>query len=385
MAFRDSDGKVGILDEYCCHRSASLRLGRVEERGIRCIYHGWKFAADGTVMDTPNVPDPRFKERIKAKAYPAREAGGLVWVYLGPATQMSEFPNWPSFDVPASHRLAVYAVVSCNFVQVMEGLVDSSHLSVLHTSPLKTTGGSELDFAKKTTHMQFHAAPRIEAEETDFGFHYVAMRPVSEVPEDGVMARVAAFVPPCFVLNPNGDLFFAVVPVNDHRCLFFHVWWDRDRKFGEEPLRSQQLEFVGLDRTALDAFGLSLKTCDLPAAASRVNNFLQDRDAQRRGHFTGLPSFTQEDAAVSMSGGTIRDRSKETLSVADVALPKLYRALLTCARQAGAGQDPLGLHADTARIVGASGKLAPGIHWRSLVPQHRVLVGTRGADGTVAA
>jgi phthalate 4,5-dioxygenase len=373
VAFRDSDGKVGLLDEYCCHRGASLALGRVEERGLRCIYHGWKFAVDGTVLDTPNVDNPRFKERFKAKAYPVREAGGLVWVYLGPPAQMPEFPKWQCFDVPQANRLPVYAVISCNFVQVMEGLVDSSHLSVLHTSPLKTTGGSELDFAKKTSHMQFNAAPRIEAEDTDFGFHYVAMRPLSDDPQDGVMARVAAFVPPCFILNPNGDLFFAVVPMNDHRTLFFHVWWDAEKKFAEEPLRSRQLEFVGLDPAALDAYGLSLKTCDTAQAASRANNFLQDREAQRRGHFTGLPSFTQEDAAVSMSAGPIRDRSKELLSTADVALPRLYRALLTCARQASAGQDPLALHADTAHIVGASGPLAPGAHWRTLVPTHRVL------------
>jgi phthalate 4,5-dioxygenase len=371
VAFRDSSGRVGFLDEYCCHRGASLMLARVEEGGIRCIYHGWKFAADGTVLDTPNVADPHFKERFKARAYPVREAGGLVWVYLGPPAQKPDFPKWPFFDVPTANRLPVYAVISCNFVQVMEGLVDSSHLTLLHTSPLKTTGGSDLDFAKKTTHMQFNAAPRIEVEETDFGFHYAAMRPLPE--GEGFMARIASFVPPCFVLNPNGDLFFAIVPVSDSRCMFFHVWWDAEKRFGEEPLRSRQLEFVGLDPAALDAYGLSFRTCDTPHAASRADNFQQDRTAQRRGHFTGLPSFTQEDAAVSMSGGAIRDRSKEILSVADVAVPKLYRALLTCARQAAAGRDPLGLHADTAHIVGTSGPIAPGVHWRTLVPTHKVV------------
>ncbi len=334
VAFRDSSGRVGLLDQYCCHRNASLTLGRVEQGGLRCIYHGWKFAIDGTVLETPNVADPQFKERITAQAYPVREAGGLVWVYLGSPEQMPEFPKWPCFSVPPSNRLAVYAVVSCNYVQVMEGLIDSSHLSTLHTSPLKTTGSSELDFAKQTTHMQSDAAPRIEAEDTDFGLHYVAMRNVSDGEGERVIARIASFVPPCFVLNPNGDIFFAIVPVNDCRCLFFHVRWDEKKKYGEEPLRSQQLEFVGLDAAALDAYGLSLRTCDTPERASHANNFLQNREAQRRGHFTGLPSFTQEDAAVSVSAGPIRDRSKETLSVADVALPKLYRALLRCARQA---------------------------------------------------
>ena len=178
-------------------------------------------------------------------------------------------------------------------------------------------------------------------------FKAVAMRPLSDNPDEGAMARIASCVPPCFILNPNGDLLFALVPVSDSRTLFFHVWWDADKKIGEEPLRSQQFEFVGLDHAALDAYGLSLRTCDSPQAACRANNFLQDRDAQRRGHFSGLPSFTQEDAAVSMSAGPIRDRSRETLSVADVALPKLYRALMTCAKQAAEGRDPLGL-ADVA-------------------------------------
>ncbi|MBV8189758.1 MAG: (2Fe-2S)-binding protein, partial [Alphaproteobacteria bacterium] len=129
----------------------------------------------------------------------------------------------------------------------------------------------------------------------------------------------------------------------------------------------------GLDQPALDTYGLSLGTCDSPRAPCRANNFLQDRAAQRRGHFTGLPSFTQEDAAVSMSAGPIRDRSKEILSVADVALPRLYRALMTCAKQAAEGRDPLGLHADTTNIVGVSGKLEPGAHWRTLAAQHKVI------------
>src|SRR5260370_14435557 len=113
VAFRDSDGKVGLLDEYCCHRNASLALGRVEAAGIRCIYHGWKVAADGTVLDTPNVADPTFKERFKANAYAVQEAGGLILVHLRPPAQMPAFPKWPFFDPPAPNRLPVYAVINC--------------------------------------------------------------------------------------------------------------------------------------------------------------------------------------------------------------------------------------------------------------------------------
>ena len=384
VAFRDTNGRVGLLDEFCCHRSASLTLGRVEEAGIRCLYHGWKFAVDGTVMETPNVADPRFKERFKARAYPVREAGGYVWTYLGGTKEPPPFPRWPFFDVPPSNRLNVYAAVSCNFVQVIEGLIDSSHLTLLHTAPLKSTEVSDLDFAKKTSHMQFNPTPAIEAEETDFGFHYVAMREMAGPEGKRVMARIASFIAPCFVCNPNGDLFFAVVPVDDEHCLFHHVWWDKDKKFGEEPLRSQQLEFVGLDPAALEAYGLTVRTWNSPARARAENGFLQDRDAQRRGHFTGLPSFTQEDAAVSMSSGPIRDRSKETLAAADVAVGRLYRTLLASSRNVKEGREPVGLRADTSKIIGVSGSLEPGTDWRILVPDHKIVArGTATAETTV--
>jgi phthalate 4,5-dioxygenase len=368
VAFRDTDGNVGLLEEACCHRSASLMLGRVEQCGIRCVYHGWKFAVDGTVLETPNVADPKFKTRFKAKAYPVHEAGGLVWAYLGPADKKPAFPAWPFLGLPDANRINAYIVEDCNFVQVVEGLVDSSHLSVLHIAGLKATKDSDLSFAAKTSHMQFDAAPRIEAEETDFGFHYAALRKAGDSAE--TEARVTAFAAPCFIANPNADLWMACVPVNDTRTRFYHVWWDRKKPIGEEPLRSKQLKFVGLDPEALDAYGLSAATADSPSKASAKNNFLQDRQLMKEGHFSGIRGFTQEDAAVSISSGPIRDRSKEMLSTADLAISRLYRSLLDCARRARGGGDPVGVRADTSRIVGANGKLQDGENWRGLVPGH---------------
>jgi phthalate 4,5-dioxygenase len=369
VAFRDTDGKVGLLEEACCHRGASLTLGRVEDCGIRCIYHGWKFAVDGTVLETPNVPNPKFKERFKAKAYPVREAGGLIWTYLGPSDKRPQFPVWPFLRLPDANRINAYIVEDCNFVQVIEGLVDSSHLSVLHVAGLKATKDSDLAFAKKTSHMQFDATPRIEAEETDFGFHYAALRKAGD--SEYTEARVTAFAAPCFIANPNADLWMACVPVNDTRTRFYHVWWDREKAIGEEPLRSKQLKFVGLDRESLDAYGLSAQTCDNPNKASAKNNFLQNRALMKEGHFSGIRGFTQEDAAVSISSGPIRDRSKEILSTADLAISRLYRSLLDCARRSLAGGEPIGVNADTSSIAGANGKLRDGENWRALVPGHR--------------
>jgi phthalate 4,5-dioxygenase len=181
---------------------------------------------------------------------------------------------------------------------------------------------------------------------------------------------VTAFAAPCFIANPNADLWMACVPVNDTRTRFYHVWWDRQKPVGEEPLRSKQLKFVGLDPESLEAYGLSAASADNPDKASARNNFLQDRKLMKEGHFSGIRGFTQEDAVVSMSSGPIRDRSKEMLSAADVAITRLYRSLLDCARRAQDGGDPVGINADTSRIVGANGKIREGENWRVLVPGH---------------
>jgi phenylpropionate dioxygenase-like ring-hydroxylating dioxygenase large terminal subunit len=380
VAFRDSNGTVGILDEACCHRGSSLLLGRVEQCGIRCPYHGWKFAHDGTVLETPNVADERFKERFRANAYPVREAGGLIWVYLGASNEQPEFPKWPWLDLPDQHRINVAVVVSCNYVQVMEGTLDSSHLSVLHRGQIASGNNSDLNFAKVTNHMQFDATPRIEVEDTDFGFHYAALRNIPDGEGFRTEAMVAAFIAPCFVANPIGDLWFAFVPVNDYRTVFYHVWWNADKAIGSEPQRSKHLKFIGLDKPSLESHGLTWETCDGPDRMTRANYFKQDREAVRKGHFSGLHSFTQEDAAVSIASGPLRDRSRERLATADGAITRLYRALLACARQAASNQTPLGLTANTARIVGAHGTLAPGVDWRSLVPDHVVVNAARRPD-----
>ena len=175
------------------------------------------------------------------------------------------------------------------------------------------------------------------------------------------------------MLNPNGDLLFAVVPVNDHRTRFYHVWWDENRPIGEEPLRSDQLKFVGLDPQTLAGYGMTDETYDAPGAPSRSNRYLQDREAVRsRRHFTGLPSFSQEDAAVSISAGPIRDRTKEMLSIADVGIGRLYQVLLKCARLAQAGADPVGVNLpDVGRVVGLERTVPDNTPWQSLVPHHR--------------
>jgi nitrite reductase/ring-hydroxylating ferredoxin subunit len=367
VAFRDTTGRIGILDEACRHRSASLALGRVEECGIRCIYHGWKFAWDGTVLETPNVPDPEFKKRFKARAYPAREAGGLIWVYLGPAERQPAFPHYSWFDLPDANVLATAHRVDCNYVQVLEGLLDSSHLGILHMDGLRRSDVSQLGFARKINSMQFNLAPSLEVQDRSYGFDYVALRDSGD--GGGTEARVTAFVAPCITFNPNGDLITAVVPIDDRSSTFVHVFWDKGQAIGEEPLRSRQLEFVGLDDGSLHAFGVD-RTSRPEDRPAWHNGFRQDREAIHAGRsFSGLPGLIQEDVAVSVSGGTIRDRSRETLSGADIAIGRMYRTLLGAAQRVRAGGNAIeiGSDIDPRRIRGANARLTPGQTWQSLV------------------
>ncbi|HKX79034.1 MAG TPA: Rieske 2Fe-2S domain-containing protein [Novosphingobium sp.] len=341
VVFRAADGALGILDEHCRHRGASLMLGRVEDCGIRCIYHGWMFAPDGTVLETPNVADPKFRERFKANAYSIREAGGLAWVYLGPAESEPPLPEWPWFELPACNVIATRHYHHCNFVQVIEGLVDSSHLGILHGNALGVSLGNDLTYAQKVSAMQFDKAPSIEVQPTDFGFRYAAIRQIDGKPA----ARITAFAAPFTVVNPNGDVVTIVVPARDDLTMFFHVFWDESRPLGEEPMRGEHLRFIGLDTDSLEEIGALQR--DDQRKAGLANGFYQDRGAMKgNASFSGLPGLIAEDVVVSVASGPTRDRTVEMLSVSDLAVAQLYRTLLAVADAGEALVEPPGATVD---------------------------------------
>ena len=374
VAFRGEDGIVGILDEGCCHRGVSLALGRVEGCGIRCIFHGWKFSADGELVDAPNVSDENFRKRVRAKSYSVREAGGLIWVYLGPKELEPPFPHYPWFDVEKKHRINAYLVEQCNYVQTMEALWDSSHLNFLHQDGLVKGGATELEFGKKTQNLRLSVSPKIEAEDTEFGFHYVSIRPDGEQ----YLARVQAFIPPFSEVNPNGDLWMSAVPIDDHHTIHFFVWWDEEVEIGLASYRSEHLRLIGLDDDTLRDFGLTYDSIHNPGKASAHNGFKQNRAAMRAGEsFSGFRGFQQEDAAVLMSAGSMRDRTNENLCPSDLGVVRLYRALMKIAKSTETGEDPIGLHADTMQIKGLSAYVPEGGTWRDLVPHKRPAKATK--------
>lgn len=363
VAWRDTAGRPALFEDACLHRGASLLLARAEGDGLRCIYHGWKFATDGSVLDTPNVADPTYKHRLRGRTFPVREAGGMLWAYLGAAGQEPDFPRWPWMSLPESQRVVAVHVQECNFVQIIEGLVDSSHLGFLHIDTLRKTGGSDLDYARKVNSMQDDLAPKIEAEDTPFGFYYAALRDVSGA--DGSPrreARVAGFVAPFTILNANGDLHQIVIPQTDTRSMFFHIYYSQSRPLNEEPLRSQQLRIVGMDDETLQRFHLTPGTLGKGEFPQRRNYFHQDRAAMREGRtWSGISSLTMEDTIVCVSAGALRDRSRETLSTADIALTRLYRALLRATDEQHVA--PI----DWVVSRGFSAQLTPGQEWRELL------------------
>lgn len=366
VAFRDSNGQVGLLDEYCCHRGASLTIGRVENCGVRCIYHGWLFAADGTILETPNVPDPRLRQRHKAKAYLVHEAGGFIWTYMGDADNPPPLPDFPWMDAPAEYRLNTLQINGCNYLQMLEGLLDSSHVSILHSAAVAGVQGEDMHLARALNHTLFDAAPVIDSELTDFGLHYAAIRTL-----DGkAQVRVAVFIMPFWQANPNGDMWIVAVPMTDEKTAFFTVTWNGETQFGVDPLRSRQLQAMGFDQERLEAYGQTRRTFGGPNGVNRANGYRQDRALMRAGHFTGVPSIALDDSIVAISSGPIRDRRHQIISSADIAIAHLYACLLKSAKQARDGMIPFGTGISVAKLRGVPATLEPGVNWRTLVPDH---------------
>src|SRR5206468_11993173 len=171
IAFRDTEGRAGLLGNNCPHRGASLFFGRNEDRGLRCVYHGWKFAADGTCVDMPNEPpESNFKDKVRATAYPCRELGGVIWSYLGPRSEPPPLPDFEWATLPERHRRHAWrAVRECNWVQAMEGDLDTSHAFILHGAMQPPADGGRGFF-------HHDKAPRLFLLDTDVGVMYGSRR-----------------------------------------------------------------------------------------------------------------------------------------------------------------------------------------------------------------
>lgn len=364
VAFRDSEGRVGMLDELCMHRGASLALGRVEEGGLRCLYHGWKFNVSGAVMETPNHADPKYRERMKAPAYPVREAGGLVWAYVGPKELQPEFSRYAFMEADAQHRVALRVNVNCNYLQLVEGGEDSSHVGVLHTNMARPGWIDDSfvpnpDVVNPAALVSNDLEPALKIEETAFGFQYVALRKTNE---EGVKnARVVPFIIPYGRIIPAPAFLFTVfeVPEDDtHTSTYIVV--HGNASVSEDKI----VELLGLDDTRY----YDRKSCVY--TSSWANNFGQDRELMKD-NWSGLRGVEVEDATIALSQGPLYDRSKEHLVPADQGVVRVRRALLSAVKVAAENGTPPGVGLDLRGVSACDMPLKDGMLWQDLVPSHR--------------
>ena len=364
VVFRDSDGRLGVVGEHCPHRRASLALGRNEESGLRCLYHGWKIDVDGNVVEMPSEPAAScLAAKVKHTAYRSQEAGGFAWVYMGRGEPPPfEPPAWaPS---PATRTSIVKMRIDANWAQVLEGAIDSAHSSTLHATDMPP---ARVDGAKATATVwprpSTDKAPRLSVQQTDFGFRYAAIRrPIKDAATHDYV-RVTLFVAPFTVLIPPNNLYnlsILNVPVDDTHTMFYFIAWS-DRDGG------------GIDQEAWRKFCGAQPGVDLDAnyrhRRNRDNGYLQDRQAMKLGDFTGMRGIPTQDMAMWETMGPIADRAAERLGASDLAIVEFRRRMVDAVRRHAAGEPAIGTAGRRPPYVtlqSFEGIVAKGVDWRML-------------------
>ena len=350
LAFRDTTGRAALVDAYCAHRGAPLFYARNEECGLRCVYHGWKYDADGNCVDMPNEPPySRFKDRIKLTAYPTREAGGLVWAYMGPADKTPEMPDLEWLSAPADNTYIEKYLVESNFLQAVEGDHDSSHASALHSS---LTNGFTDEFVNgQTQFSNYHMtdkAPKLFVLETDYGILTASRRNASD---DAYLWRIVPWAKPFFSLiaaEPGRPFLINVrVPIDDENSWFFRVSFNPAGPMGAEREAYQN---AGTPAKGSTTGASSLYSEKLPGSYRAVenldNDYLIDREIQRRKTFSGIKSVPAQDRAVTERARPIpgrpgtQNRAEEHLGSSDAAIVQIRKSLLRSALDLAAGQEP---------------------------------------------
>jgi phthalate 4,5-dioxygenase oxygenase subunit len=365
VVFRDSKGRLGVLDEFCAHRRASLVFARNEECGLRCLYHGWKFDVEGNVLEMASEPsDSTFSERVRQKAYPAREAGGFVWCYMGPAEQMTEFQPPAFAPTPQTRVSATKVRVRCNWAQILEGQIDSAHSSTLHSSDMVP---AQVDSAKATDTTWLRPstdkAPRFQVERTNYGFRYAAIRrPImNEATHDYI--RTTVYIAPYTALIPPNNVHNVatlLTPEDDTNTMFYFIAWNGPDKPGidADAWRTFNVLEWGKD---VDRHFNNIRTAD--------NLYKQDRAAMLDGNFTGIKGIPNQDIAMWESMGPISDRSRERVGVSDIAVNAFRRLMVEAARDVRDGKPALGTaepRVPHASIASFEGVVPKSMDWRTL-------------------
>ena len=345
LAFRDSEGRPGLIDEFCSHRGVSLYFGRNEENGIRCSYHGLKFDRNGKCVEVPSAP--QTCERMNIKSYPCNERAGMLWAYMGPADKMPGPPELEWCTLPESQVFVSKRVQECNYLQAMEGGIDTAHVSYVHRYEVDTDpmhmGTKALDYIKADGNVVF------DIEKTPFGLTLFGRR---NGEADSYYWRVTQYLFPWFTLIPpfghhalGGHVW---VPIDDHSCWAWSINFHADKPLSEEERRDMEMG---------KGIHCEYEPGSFRPRANKDNEYMIDRVAQKEKRaYSGVFGFAMQDASLQESMGTIQNHEAEHLLPTDKAIVLARRMLQESALGLEQGLEPPALDS-AAQHVRAAGVL----------------------------
>lgn len=363
VCFRDTEGRLGLLDELCPHRKASLVYGRNEECGLRCLYHGWKFDVDGNCVAMSSEPqESPLHGKVKHRSYPVVECGGFVWAWLHTEMEAPEFQR-PAFAPDDDTRVSILKMrIPANWAQITEGQIDSAHSSSLHSSdmkPARVEGAAADD--KSWYRPSTDKSPRMQTQTTPYGFHYAAIRkPIKNAGTHNYL-RITEYIAPFTSLIPpnnNYNVATVIVPISDEESHFHFIAWggaacpptDEWRRFAH-TVPGEHLDHLWRPKRTLD------------------NDFLQDREMMKEGHFSGVLGIPNQDLVMWVSMGARVDRSSDLLGASDLAIVEFRRLMSDAARRVAEGGPAIGTEEPRVPQVTISSKegvYPKDVDWRTI-------------------
>lgn len=360
-AFRATDGTVGLVSPRCPHRGADLFFGRNEQGGIRCVYHGWKFATDGRCLAIPTLEPgtqrDRVEQNVRLHAYPTRESGGIVWAYLGPAEHQPGLPELEFMTLPPSHVFVSKKLQQCNWAQAAEGGLDTAHFSFLHMAVADAADVAERVLNRISTGgdtvrwMRDDGAPRFTILDHPAGLVLGAARRGD--PGENYW-RISQFLMPNHGLTPNafpGDNYHGQtwVPIDDFSCWIYCYSWNPERPLTNAERTKYAAGFSV--HAEVDAHYVPIRR--------RENDYLIDRAKQKIESYTGIDGVSEQDACIQDSQGFIADRTQEHLGPTDLGVVRFRRAVLGAAKALAEGTEPPAAANPAAFRVRGGGAVAP--------------------------
>ena len=342
VLFRDTQGRLGLLDERCPHRTASLFYGRNEENGLRCVYHGIKFDVAGNCVDLPCVPQipvvqhQSVKSYMKAKAYPCIERGDVIWTYMGPPELKPAFPDLEWTAVPAAQRFATRHIQECNWLQGLEGGFDATHLSFLH--------GGDAETSRRIVATLYEVMP------ADFGFVVATGRE----PENGpVMWNMNVMLMPFHkIISSIPHAAHVWAPIDDETTMLYSINFHPSRALTDEDL-ARERSWRGIHTENIPGSDHAIR--------NKANDYLIDRELQASGQsYTGMKGLGTQDCAIQESMGPISDRTLEHLVPSDAAIVKIRKLLLQALKDHADGKPLPGMKPESYRVRSARVELPKG-------------------------